>query len=214
MVFRGSNYEGPGQRPNMAEREDDSLFVPDVSKADNSIDSIVNGSPSILEKSRLPASDHVESMTEEEAEYNSLLDGLGPRFEDWWGTGILPVDADLLPQTIPGYKTPFRLLPTGMRSRLTNAELTNLRKVAKSLPCHFALGIVHICVLLFFFFFFFLIYIYMILNFMLKSFTREKQTSSGISSCYNQALGEKPSCENSCETGNPEYKQQVNGRGD
>ncbi|XP_057485564.1 CRM-domain containing factor CFM3, chloroplastic/mitochondrial [Actinidia eriantha] len=140
VVFRGSNYEGPGQRPNMAEREDDSLFVPDVSKADNSIDSIVNGSPSILEKSRLPASDHVESMTEEEAEYNSLLDGLGPRFEDWWGTGILPVDADLLPQTIPGYKTPFRLLPTGMRSRLTNAELTNLRKIAKSLPCHFALG--------------------------------------------------------------------------
>ncbi|KAK6925259.1 hypothetical protein RJ641_009585 [Dillenia turbinata] len=38
-----------------------------------------------------------------------------------------------------GYKPPFRLLPTGMQSRLTNAETTNLRKVAKSLPCHFAL---------------------------------------------------------------------------
>lgn len=81
-----------------------------------------------------------ESMTEEEAEYNRLLDGLGPRFVEWWGTGLLPVDADLLPEKIPGYKTPFRLLPAGMRPRLTNAEMTNLRKIAKSLPCHFALG--------------------------------------------------------------------------
>ena len=79
-------------------------------------------------------------MTEEEAEYNSLLDGLGPRFVEWWGTGVLLVDADLLPQKIPGYKTPFGLLPAGMRPRLTNAEMTNLRKIAKSLPCHFALG--------------------------------------------------------------------------
>lgn len=84
--------------------------------------------------------DSVENMTAEEIEYKDLLSGLGPRFHDWWGTGLLPVDADLLPPTIPGYKTPFRLLPTGMRSRLTNAEMTNLRKLAKSLPCHFALG--------------------------------------------------------------------------
>ena len=57
-------------------------------------------------------------MTEEEAEFNRLLHGLGPRFVDWWGTGLLPVDADLLPQNIPGYKTPLRLLPTGMRCGL------------------------------------------------------------------------------------------------
>ncbi|KAK6124981.1 hypothetical protein DH2020_041255 [Rehmannia glutinosa] len=94
----------------------------------------------VLEKPNPVVSGRVVSMTEEEAEYNSLLDGLGPRFEDWWGTGVLPVDADLLPPTIPGYKTPFRLLPTGMRSGLTNAEMTNMRKLAKSLPCHFALG--------------------------------------------------------------------------
>ena len=87
--------------------------------------------------------EHPENMSEAEAEYNALLDGLGPRFVGWWGTGILPVDADLLPRTVPGYKTPFRLLPTGMRSRLTNAEMTNLRKLAKSLPCHFALGKIH-----------------------------------------------------------------------
>ncbi|XP_028053275.1 CRM-domain containing factor CFM3, chloroplastic/mitochondrial [Camellia sinensis] len=139
VVFRGSNYEGPSQRPKLMDGEGDTLFVPDVSSADNQINSIVNSSP-ILEKTKMPISDRVENLTEDEAEYNGLLDGLGPRFEDWWGTGILPVDGDLLPQTIPGYKTPFRLLPTGMRSRVTNAELTNLRKLAKSLPCHFALG--------------------------------------------------------------------------
>lgn len=140
VVFRGSNYEGPSQISKSMDREDDSLFVPDVSNAGKPMYNIVNGSNSILEKTKMPTSVCAESMTEEQAEYNSLLDGLGPRFEDWWGTCLLPVDADLLPQTIPRFKTPFRLLPTGMRPRLTNAELTNFRKLAKSLPCHFALG--------------------------------------------------------------------------
>ncbi|KAA8541227.1 hypothetical protein F0562_025166 [Nyssa sinensis] len=140
VVFRGSNYEGPPSRSQPIDREGDNLFVPDVSSADSQTTRNVNGATSVLEKTEPALSSRVESMTEEEAEYHSLLDGLGPRFEDWWGTGLLPVDADLLPQTIPGYKTPFRLLPTGMRSRLTNAELTNLRKLAKSIPCHFALG--------------------------------------------------------------------------
>lgn len=140
VVFRGSNYEGPSQISKSMDREDDSLFVPDVSNAGKPMYNIVNGSNSILEKTKMPTSVCAESMTEEQAEYNSLLDGLGPRFEDWWGTCLLPVDADLLPQTVPGFKTPFRLLPNGMRPRLTNAELTNFRKLAKSLPCHFALG--------------------------------------------------------------------------
>ncbi|XP_058227667.1 CRM-domain containing factor CFM3, chloroplastic/mitochondrial [Rhododendron vialii] len=142
VVFRGSNYEGPSQISKLMDREDDSFFVPDVSNAGKPMYNIVNGSNSILEKTKMPTSvcAETESMTEEQAEYNSLLDGLGPRFEDWWGTRLLPVDADLLPQTIPGFKTPFRLLPIGMRPRLTNAELTNFRKIAKSLPCHFALG--------------------------------------------------------------------------
>lgn len=140
VVYRGSNYEGPSQRLKLTGGESDSLFMPDVSSVDNQTNNFVNGSDSTQERTKLPIPNRVESMTEEEGEYNRLLDDLGPRFEDWWGTGILPVDADLLPQKIPGYKTPFRLLPTGMRSQLTNAELTNLRKHAKSLPCHFALG--------------------------------------------------------------------------
>lgn len=140
VVFRGTNYEGPISKPRRMSSEDDALFVPHVSSPDNSVKKNSDARSQVLEKSNPAISGSVKKMTEEEAEYNALLDGLGPRFEDWWGTGVLPVDADLLPPTIPGYKTPFRLLATGMRSRLTNAEMTNLRKLAKSLPCHFALG--------------------------------------------------------------------------
>lgn len=140
MVFRGSNYAGPSSRPQPTDREGDTLFVSDVTSSHNLVTTTGVDDSSVLTNSKPVVSSRVESMTEEEAEFNSLLDGLGPRFDDWWGTGILPVDADLLPQKIPGYKTPFRLLPTGMRPRLTNAEMTNLRKLAKSLPCHFALG--------------------------------------------------------------------------
>ncbi|KAG2667429.1 hypothetical protein I3760_15G114900 [Carya illinoinensis] len=141
VVYRGSNYEGPF-RSQPVNREGDALFVPDVSSMDSSMTRTGSVATSSVEKSA-PAVRNPDSpvnMTEEEVEYNSLLDGLGPRFLEWWGTGVLPVDADLLPQKVPGYKTPFRLLPTGMRLRLTNAEMTNLRKLARSLPCHFALG--------------------------------------------------------------------------
>lgn len=139
VVYRGSNYEGPSSRSQSANEEDNSLFVPDVS-SDKSVSKDNKSFNPVIENRNQVHPNHIQTMTEEESEFNRLLDGLGPRFEDWWGTGVLPVDADLLPQTIPGYKTPFRLLPTGMRSRLTNAEMTNLRKIAKSLPCHFALG--------------------------------------------------------------------------
>ncbi|KAM7482996.1 hypothetical protein LguiB_007579 [Lonicera macranthoides] len=141
MVFRGSNYAGPTSTSQYIDRESNNLFVPDVSTADNPVTrNSEHGASLIPEKSKPVLSGRAESMTEEETEFHSLLDGLGPRFDDWWGTGVLPVDADLLPQTIHGYKTPLRVLPMGMRPRLTNAEVTNLRKLAKSLPCHFALG--------------------------------------------------------------------------
>ncbi|XP_043715802.1 CRM-domain containing factor CFM3, chloroplastic/mitochondrial [Telopea speciosissima] len=142
VVHRGSNYEGPASRLKSTDKEGDALFVPDVLPNNNSILKNEDNAASTAEVSSLAVMSpgHNESMTEEETEYNRLLDGLGPRFVDWWSTGVLPVDADLLPQSIPGYRTPFRLLPTGMRSRLTNAEMTNLRKLAKSLPCHFAMG--------------------------------------------------------------------------
>lgn len=149
VVYRGSNYEWP-PKSQPVHREADAFYVPDVSSADSSMTRSGSDESSSTEKIETASPEKIEtavkmpdspvSITEEESEYNNLLDGLGPRFVEWWGTGVLPVDADVLPQKVPGYKTPFRLLPTGMRSRLTNAEMTNFRKLAKSLPSHFALG--------------------------------------------------------------------------
>ncbi|XP_008802838.1 CRM-domain containing factor CFM3, chloroplastic/mitochondrial [Phoenix dactylifera] len=75
-----------------------------------------------------------------EHEIDKLLDGLGPRYTDWPGSGPLPVDADLLPGVIPGYKPPFRILPYGVRRTLGLKEGTALRRLARLLPPHFALG--------------------------------------------------------------------------
>ncbi|XP_010550103.1 PREDICTED: CRM-domain containing factor CFM2, chloroplastic [Tarenaya hassleriana] len=73
-------------------------------------------------------------------EADRLLDGLGPRFTDWWAYDPLPVDADLLPAVVPGYRRPFRLLPFGVNPKLTDDEMTTLRRLGRPLPCHFALG--------------------------------------------------------------------------
>ncbi|CAA0814264.1 CRS1 / YhbY (CRM) domain-containing protein [Striga hermonthica] len=73
-------------------------------------------------------------------ELNSMLDELGPRFVDWSGREPIPVDADLLPTVVPGYKTPFRLLPHGVRHALRDKEMTFLRRTARMVPPHFALG--------------------------------------------------------------------------
>ncbi|CAL9116607.1 unnamed protein product [Musa acuminata var. zebrina] len=150
VVFRGSNYKRPSRSQSLdaqsnstgLSHETESLFIPDVPNTTKLVedDNCVTSSKTEQPKPSEMNLECDENMTEEEAEYNGLLDGLGPRFVDWWGTGILPVDADLLPQNIPGFKTPFRLLPTGMRSRLNNSEMTNLRKLARTLPSHFALG--------------------------------------------------------------------------
>ncbi|KAK7266208.1 hypothetical protein RIF29_18850 [Crotalaria pallida] len=69
-----------------------------------------------------------------------LLEGLGPRFTDWWGYDPLPIDADLLPAVIPGYRKPFRLLPYGVSPKLTDDEMTIMKRLGRPLPCHFALG--------------------------------------------------------------------------
>lgn len=79
-----------------------------------------------------------EAQIGEEAD--RLLDGLGPRFTDWWGYEPFPVDADLLPGRVRGFRTPFRLLPFGIKPKLTDREMTILRRLSRPLPCHFALG--------------------------------------------------------------------------
>ncbi|WVZ50806.1 hypothetical protein U9M48_002028 [Paspalum notatum var. saurae] len=75
-----------------------------------------------------------------EDEIDKLLDELGPRYSDWPGPLPLPVDADLLPAMVSGYKPPFRVLPYGVRPSLSRWDTTNLRRLARGLPPHFALG--------------------------------------------------------------------------
>ncbi|KAI4317958.1 hypothetical protein L6164_025778 [Bauhinia variegata] len=75
-----------------------------------------------------------------EDEVDKLLDSLGPRYTDWPGCDPLPVDADMLPATIHGYQPPFRVLPYGVKPTLGLKVATSLRRVARSLPPHFALG--------------------------------------------------------------------------
>ncbi|EMS57550.1 Chloroplastic group IIA intron splicing facilitator CRS1, chloroplastic [Triticum urartu] len=75
-----------------------------------------------------------------EREVNRLLDSLGPRFVDWWWNTPLPVDADLLPEVVPGFRTSSRQCPPGVRPTLADEEQTYLRKLARPLPTHFALG--------------------------------------------------------------------------
>ncbi|KAL8117976.1 chloroplastic group IIA intron splicing facilitator CRS1, chloroplastic isoform X2 [Apium graveolens] len=75
-----------------------------------------------------------------EREADRLLDGLGPRFIDWWRPNPLPVDADLLAEVVPEFRPPFRLCPPKTRSKLTDDELTYLRRLSRPLPTHFVLG--------------------------------------------------------------------------
>uniref|UniRef100_A0A2P2KKL4 CRM-domain containing factor CFM3Aic/mitochondrial-like isoform X5 n=1 Tax=Rhizophora mucronata TaxID=61149 RepID=A0A2P2KKL4_RHIMU len=75
-----------------------------------------------------------------EDKIDKLLDGLGPRYLDWPGCDPLPVDADMLPGIVPGYRPPFRIFPYGVRTTLGNKEATSLRRLARVLPPHFALG--------------------------------------------------------------------------
>ena len=95
-------------------------------------------------ESFIPSAKYLENLSEEElmdlTEFNYLLDKLGTRFTDWPGSGPLPVDADLLPPVVPGYKPPFRLLPYGIRQSLRDNEVTTFRRLARKMPPHFALG--------------------------------------------------------------------------
>ncbi|OWM83136.1 CRM-domain containing factor CFM3, chloroplastic/mitochondrial isoform X2 [Punica granatum] len=84
---------------------------------------------------------HPKDLSDKELmDIDNLLDELGPRFKDWSGREPVPVDADLLPSVVPDYKTPFRLLPHGVRPCLRNKEMTNFRQLARTIPPHFALG--------------------------------------------------------------------------
>ncbi|WJX78579.1 hypothetical protein P8452_61787 [Trifolium repens] len=78
-------------------------------------------------------------MTPEEMEFDRMLDDFSPWFVEWWGTGVLPVDTDLLPPLqflITEHLLPVRLFPAKMHPRLTNDEHTKMLKLAKVHQTH------------------------------------------------------------------------------
>ncbi|MFQ6642647.1 hypothetical protein Gotur_017229 [Gossypium turneri] len=105
---------------------------------------VVKDSVRTEESFMLSSSEYLKDLSKEElmdlCELNHLLDELGPRYKDWSGREPLPVDADLLPPVVPGYQLPFRRLPYGVRHCLKDREMTTFRRLARSMPPHFALG--------------------------------------------------------------------------
>ncbi|RYR68551.1 hypothetical protein Ahy_A03g015045 isoform E [Arachis hypogaea] len=163
-LYRGVSYEVPSiQQNKWIYRKRGSSSVQQnkqiYGKSENSFKSLPAPSHHSLEKhsdiaSNFGTSPHLEKMeaTDDQKEKNLLpevsyedevdkfLDTLGPRYTDWPGSEPLPVDADMLPATIPGYEPPFRVLPFGVRPSLGQTEATSLRRIARTLPPHFALG--------------------------------------------------------------------------
>ncbi|XP_015887836.3 CRM-domain containing factor CFM3A, chloroplastic/mitochondrial [Ziziphus jujuba] len=148
-LYRGVSYEVPSVQLNKRtyDKDEVSSTLPTVSDkpmgdpsryaSDRNVDMSLKKSESTsLEKKD---TEYVPEVKYED-EVDKLLDGLGPRYEDWPGCDPLPVDADLLPGIVPGYQPPFRVLPYGVRPSLGLREATSLRRLARVLPPHFALG--------------------------------------------------------------------------
>ncbi|KAL3630349.1 hypothetical protein CASFOL_023333 [Castilleja foliolosa] len=141
-VYRGCNYESGSKhilyihRNSIRDQENPSSTMIYRNTPTFTRESSNRSSPNELDSNW--ESLHTPSLYEREAD--RLLDGLGPRFVDWWMQKPLPVDGDLLPELVPGFKMPFRLCPPFTRSKLRDDELTYLRKLARPLPTHFALG--------------------------------------------------------------------------
>ncbi|KAJ9540933.1 hypothetical protein OSB04_027439 [Centaurea solstitialis] len=136
VIYRGCNYRETrssfdgDQDPNSCETSylGRVPFLRDKFSINSTFDMVVKDETKVVQG----------SLYEREAD--RLLDGLGPRFIDWWMPKPLPVDADMLPEFVPGYKPPSRRCPMNARSKLTDNELTHLRKLAYPLPTHFVLG--------------------------------------------------------------------------
>ncbi|KAM5581543.1 hypothetical protein ABKV19_010666 [Rosa sericea] len=156
VLYRGVNYKYPyflrGKNHEDSTSDGSGDALPDADISDGGTDEANSGTgssptderaqPALIQgvglanrfRFQLPG----EAELAEEAD--RLLEGLGPRFTDWWGYEPLPVDGDLLPAIVPGYRRPFRLLPYGLQPKLTDDEMTTIRRLARPLPCHFALG--------------------------------------------------------------------------
>ncbi|PWA95559.1 CRM family member 3A [Artemisia annua] len=136
-LYRGVGYQDPSLKQRKREYNKEVSENLSVSDADAATAASVDGS----QVYELDAEDtEIKEELNYENEVDKLLEGLGPRYTDWPGSDPLPVDADLLPGIVPGYQPPFRILPYGVKATLVSKEATNLRRLARFLPPHFALG--------------------------------------------------------------------------
>lgn len=141
-LYRGVSYEVPSVKlsKRIYKREDASPSSLPTRTTDNTDKQVPSSQPG-KETTDVEKKDEVsQPEVDYEDEVNKLLEGLGPRYMDWQGSNPLPVDADMLPGIVPGYDPPFRVLPYGVRSTLGQKEATSLRRLARVLPPHFALG--------------------------------------------------------------------------
>jgi len=149
-LYRGVSYEVPSVQQNKkiyrkSENSSKLLPTPSYNSVGNPSDIASNSGTSAPLAKLESTNDEKERdylpKVNYEHEVDKLLDGLGPRYTDWPGCDPLPVDADMLPVTVPGYQPPFRVLPFGVRATLGLREATALRRIARTLPPHFALGL-------------------------------------------------------------------------
>ncbi|KAG9455715.1 hypothetical protein H6P81_000223 [Aristolochia fimbriata] len=154
VLYRGMTYNLPCVQSYTKEsqiRSDDVAtrqhLIRHNQDEDSSSDEMsLKGSSGTTKATKVSSASHLtdfEDSSGESLDINDielLLEELGPRYRDWSGPHPLPVDADLLPRVIPGYKPPLRLLPHGIRPCLNNRQMTFLRRFARRMHPHFALG--------------------------------------------------------------------------
>ncbi|XP_028774212.1 CRM-domain containing factor CFM3, chloroplastic/mitochondrial isoform X2 [Neltuma alba] len=144
VLYRQSNYNLPCVRKLAKLNQDNVTTVHHSEDVENHTQVRVNEPVRTKDPAMPDSTNYLKNLSEEEymelIDLNDLLDELGPRFKDWAGREPLPVDADLLPGVVPGYKTPYRLLPHGIRPGLRDKEMTNFRRLARTMAPHFALG--------------------------------------------------------------------------
>ncbi|KAK4258098.1 hypothetical protein QN277_007594 [Acacia crassicarpa] len=146
-LYRGVSYEVPSEQWNkkIYKKSKDPLnLLPPPSDNVEKASYVSPETEMNAQLENMEATNEQKEVPQPELEYedevDELLDSLGPRYTDWPGCDPLPVDADMLPAIVPGFQPPFRVLPFGVRSSLGLREATNLRRVARTLPPHFAIG--------------------------------------------------------------------------
>ncbi|XP_057500066.1 CRM-domain containing factor CFM3, chloroplastic/mitochondrial-like [Actinidia eriantha] len=146
VLYRGMAYKLPCVQSYIQQNQDN-LKNPQSSKdIVGDLPNVVGLKDSVRNAKELNTTStrYLRNLSQEEimdfSELDHLLDNLGPRFKDWSGREPLPVDADLLPPVVPGYKLPFRVLPYGIRHGLRDKEMTFYRRAVRTMPPHFALG--------------------------------------------------------------------------